>query len=326
MRLDTLSGNATLKRQLSAQETGRGLSHAYLISGPAGSGKRTLARLIAAAMVCSGAGERPCMSCPGCRKVMSGIHPDVITVGSDGKDISVAQARAVRSDAYIRPNEAERKVYIFENAQTMNASAQNALLKLLEEGPAYAAFLLLSDNPGMLLPTIRSRCERLTLAPVTVSETEEHLLRQFPALAADQIRAAAHQCGGLIGRGMELLEKNWDDAPIQEAAGKLLELLVQGNEIELAAWCVTLEKWDREQLSQLMDQSVVFLRDALAFQAGAAPENIQPPVRQAAGLSRKVLFSFVKILEELHRGTAFYVGAGHLCGALSAGLAQVMVQ
>ena len=175
MRLDALAGNAALKEQLSAQEKGRGLSHAYLISGPAGSGKRTLARLLAAAMVCTGAGEKPCGGCAACRKVFGGIHPDVIQVGADGKDISVGQAREARSDAYIRPNEGERKVYLFHNAQDMTPAAQNALLKLLEEGPAYAAFLLLAENPGAVLTTIRSRCEGAALTPVTAAEAEYEL-------------------------------------------------------------------------------------------------------------------------------------------------------
>ena len=100
MELSTLAGNAALKEQLSAQEKGRGLSHAYLISGPAGSGKRTLARLLAAAMVCTGQGEeRPCGRCGACKKVFGGIHPDVIQVGADGKDLTVGQARQARSDA-----------------------------------------------------------------------------------------------------------------------------------------------------------------------------------------------------------------------------------
>lgn len=148
MSFHTLAGNAPLKRQLSAQMQGRGLSHAYLISGPAGSGKHTLARLMAAAMVCTGEGERPCGVCSACKKALQGIHPDIITAGEGDKPISVGQARLLRSDAYIRPNEAPRKVYILPNAQEMNPSAQNALLKLLEEGPVYAAFLLLAENSG----------------------------------------------------------------------------------------------------------------------------------------------------------------------------------
>ena len=183
MNLSALSGNEALKRQLTLQTARRGLSHAYILSGPAGSGKHTLARLLAAALVCTGPEQRPCLACPGCRKAMGGIHPDVIWTGGDGKDITVAQIRSLRTDAYIRPNEAERKVYILENAHTMNQSAQNAMLKLLEEGPAYAAFLLLAENAAALLPTVRSRCETLTLSPVTPQQAEDYLARRWPELA-----------------------------------------------------------------------------------------------------------------------------------------------
>ena len=131
MDLSQLAGNAPLKRQLELETARRGLSHAYILSGQRGSGRHTLARLLCAALVCTGAGERPCRNCTPCRKVQQGIHPDVRWVGDDGKDITVGQVRALRSDAYIRPNEAQRKVYVIENAQTMNASAQNAMLKLL---------------------------------------------------------------------------------------------------------------------------------------------------------------------------------------------------
>ena len=164
MELSRLAGNAPLKRQLSLETARRGLGHAYILSGPAGSGRHTLAGLLAAALVCTGGGEAPCLSCSGCKKALGNIHPDVIRAGGAGDELNVARVRAIRSDAYIRPNEAPRKVYILENAQDMNPSSQNALLKLLEEGPAYAAFLLLTDNAAALLATVRSRCQVLTLS------------------------------------------------------------------------------------------------------------------------------------------------------------------
>src|SRR5699024_570337 len=151
MDLSLLAGNAPLKRQLSLETARRGLSHAYIISGPAGSGKRTLAGLLSAALVCTGGGEVPCMACSGCKKALGHIHPDVIHAGGEGDELNVARIRALRSDAYIKPNEAPRKVYILEGAQNMKDPSQNALLKLLEEGPAYAAFLLLTDNAAALL-------------------------------------------------------------------------------------------------------------------------------------------------------------------------------
>jgi DNA polymerase-3 subunit delta' len=323
MKLETLAGNAALKKQLSAQAEGRGLSHAYLISGPGGAGKTTLARLLAAAMVCTGGGEVPCGTCPGCKKALSGIHPDVITVGDDGKDISVAQARAVRSDAYIRPNEAERKVYIFENAQSMNASAQNALLKLLEEGPPYAAFLLLTDNPGAVLTTIRSRCEGLTLSPVSQQEAEGYLLRRFPQKDPKEVRSAAARCDGLLGKAVEELEGSQDDGPVREAAQTLLELLVKGDELSLAAWAVSMENFDREQTPLFLDRTISLLGEALVLQSGGrAPEENGPLLRQAAELPRAYLLHCVAKLEQLRTATQFNVGSGHLWGALAAGLSR----
>ena len=159
MELSALAGNAHVKAVLSQQEGGRGLSHAYILSGPAGSGRHTLARLLCGAMLCAASGgERPCGRCAPCRKVFSGVHPDVAVISGprEGKPITVDQVRALRSDAYIRPNEGERKIYLLEQADRMNQSAQNAMLKLLEEGPAYAVFLLLAENGGGLLQTVRS--------------------------------------------------------------------------------------------------------------------------------------------------------------------------
>ena len=324
MRLDSLAGNAALKEQLSAQEKGRGLSHAYLISGPAGSGKRTLARLLAAAMVCTGAGEKPCGGCAACRKVFGGIHPDVIQVGADGKDISVGQAREARSDAYIRPNEGERKVYLFHNAQDMTPAAQNALLKLLEEGPAYAAFLLLAENPGAVLTTIRSRCEGAALTPVTAAEAEYELARRFPQIPRERRHAAARRCGGLLGQAVAELEGQEADDPVRGEASRFLELLAQGNELDFAVWCVEQEKRERGELVLLLERSLALLRDALALQRGgdalsAAPQELSA-VQKAAGLAPGRLLHTAELLEKLRKDAAFNVNAGQLCGALAAGV------
>ena len=201
MDLSPLSGNERLKDRLSRQERGRGLSHAYIISGPAGSGRHGLARQLAAAMLCTGQGERPCGRCGPCLKVLKGVHPDVSTVTGpeEGKPITVDQVRALRADAYIRPNEGERKVYLLEGADRMNASAQNAMLKLLEEGPPYAAFLLIAGNAGGLLQMVRSRCEELTLTPALEPVNGE--TDQERRALAEKLAAALEKSGEL-----ELLE------------------------------------------------------------------------------------------------------------------------
>lgn len=141
------------------------LSHAYIISSEAEETRDALAVNIAQALVCSGKGEVPCGICRDCRKARDGVHPDVITIqrltddsGNRKKEIYVDQVRAMVGDAYVLPNEAGRKVYVIKDADTMNLSAQNAALKMLEEPPAAAAFILCAVNSAMLLPTVRSRC------------------------------------------------------------------------------------------------------------------------------------------------------------------------
>lgn len=119
---------------------------------------------LARELVCSAPGRRPCGVCRDCRKALEGIHPDVISAEQFmeekdlGGEVKVKPIRALRSDVFIKPNEAKRKVYLIPNAHRMNLSAQNSLLKVLEEGPEYAAFVLMADSAGGVLETIRSRC------------------------------------------------------------------------------------------------------------------------------------------------------------------------
>ena len=132
------------------------LSHALLLTG---SGDRmSAACFAAAALECTGGESRPCGVCPACRKVLAGIHPDVITVRDpDHKNIAVDVVRAIRADAYIRPNEGRRKVYVFPDCALLTEQDQNVLLKVVEEGPPYAAFLFCAENAAVVLQTLRSR-------------------------------------------------------------------------------------------------------------------------------------------------------------------------
>ena len=148
--------------------------HAYLISGASGMGKRTLARLMAQHLLCTGE-RKPCGACPGCIQVMEGQHPDVITV-TPGKPLSpevkagmagipVDEIRHVIGLVGQHTFVGGRRIVIIERAEKMNPAAQNALLKTLEEPLAGTVFLLLSESPELLLPTIISRCRALKLHP-----------------------------------------------------------------------------------------------------------------------------------------------------------------
>jgi len=210
--------------------------------------------------------QRPCGHCPQCRKAQGGIHPDIawIAGAGEGKPINVDQVRALRSDAYIRPNEGERKVYILEGADRMNASAQNAMLKLLEEGPAYAAFLLLSENAGGILETVRSRCEELDLVPVPPAEAERWLSAHFPDQDPAAVRRAALECQGLLGRGIELLEGSGEAAETRrQQADQLVTALEGRDELALLEASMLLEKVPKEELPRLLDQVTAVLGNRL---------------------------------------------------------------
>ena len=147
------------------------LSHAYIISAPTREDALNEAHRLAAAAVCDDPLHAPCGQCRACRKAAGNIHPDIITVerladdkGKKKREIVVDQVRDMNSDACILPNEASRKVYIIDEADTMNPSAQNAALKLLEEPPSGAVFLLCVTNPMKLLDTVRSRCVEINFA------------------------------------------------------------------------------------------------------------------------------------------------------------------
>lgn len=143
----------------------RRLSHAYILSAPSREEGLDMARGLAADVLCSKGEGRACGLCRDCRKVAGGIHPDVTVVsrplddkGREKKNIAVSQIRGLVADSQVLPNEAERKVYVIDQAELMNEEAQNAALKLLEEPPARLTILLCTTNAHSLLPTVRSRC------------------------------------------------------------------------------------------------------------------------------------------------------------------------
>ncbi len=306
MELSALAGNSRLKEQLSRRAERRGLSHAYILSGPEGSGRHTLAGILSAAMLCAApAGERPCGRCAACKKAGRGIHPDVAVISGpgEGKPITVDQVRALRADAYIRPNEGERKVYVLEGADQMNPSAQNAMLKLLEEGPPYAAFLLIAGNAGGLLQTVRSRCEELTLAPVPPAQCLEWLKGRYPGRSREELERAAARCQGILGRAVEQFEQTDAARTRSELAQRLAHLLEEGSELDLFEGSMALEKGSREELTALLDS----LEEALGE-------------RLTRGGGRRRLLRAAELVKQLRQAAQLNANPGQLAGWLCAGM------
>lgn len=312
MGFESLLGNDQLRQNLrSALSRGR-ISHFYLISGPSGAGKRTLARLLAAAVLCRGQ-EKPCMTCSACRKVLSGSHPDFITVDDpEKKTVSVDLIRNARADIYIQPNESDRKVYLFPRAQDMGLPGQNALLKVLEEPPPYGVFLLLTDNPERLLPTVRSRCTELKLSGLPEPVLKSRLQELFPQAAPEDIAAAAARSAGFLGQAIQLMEEGGALSPQTQA---FLQAFANRDTVGLLQVLVPMEKWKRDAAIPEFTQWLQLLQAALMGRSG-----MQIPSGAARSLSTArsapELLRAVKDLQTAIEYTQGNVSVAAVCGWL----------
>ena len=263
MHFDTLLGNDRLKQNLAESLAKNHISHFYLISGPRGSGKRTLAVLLAQAILCQGS-RKPCGSCESCRKINSKNHPDFITVEDpEHKNVAVRIVRQFREDVFIRPNESDYKVYLFP--QDLGAEGQNALLKILEEPPKYGVFLLLTDNPEKILPTVRSRCTELKMLALDQTLLRTCLSARHPDASAEDVAAAALRSGGFLGQALELLESGGAVPPQTEG---FVKALCTQDPLLLALTLVPMEKWKRDALSEILQSWLELTEEALAERSG----------------------------------------------------------
>ena len=211
-----LCGNTAAKERFARAVRASTLPHAILLAGPKGSGKHTLALLLAAAQNCERkeGGAVPCGACGNCRRILAHNHPDVKTLGKiDGKaTIGVTELRAFREDMFLSATETAHRFYLIEDAQDMTPPAQNALLKVLEEPPRGVYILLLAEATDPLLSTIRSRAQLTRMEPIADDALAAWLRRTEPAAARmasaepERFSALVRFSDGRIGRARGLLD------------------------------------------------------------------------------------------------------------------------
>lgn len=224
--------NKRAQETLAAFVNGGRFPHALLLEGPEGSGRRTFAQEIAAALFCRGE-HKPCGSCNQCRKVLEQNHPDVEYYGGDGsrRSFHIDTIRQLRQNAWLLPGEAPCRVCVLCGAENMTDQAQNALLKILEEPPEHTVFILTAENRAMLLPTILSRVQTIRLEPLTPAEILPVLRERCPDQPGEKLEWAA-ETADTIGQALALLA----DESLQkhaQLAQRMLELLCNGSEYDL---------------------------------------------------------------------------------------------
>ncbi|MUG26418.1 DNA polymerase III subunit delta' [Paenibacillus macerans] len=206
MSFQDIIGQDTAKQLLQGGLRRNEISHAYIFSGPPGSGQMEMAMAFVQALFCTRGGDEACGECLECRKVLHGNHPDLSTVKPDGATIKIDQIRDLQRIFSYRSESGNPKAYIIDEAEKMTVQAANSLLKFLEDPPSPAVAILLSDNGRALLPTIQSRAQWVPFLPLNPERMLQILADEgYPATLA---RSAVHLAAGL-GPCRELIQQNW---------------------------------------------------------------------------------------------------------------------
>ena len=302
---DVVGHKDILKYISSAVENNR-VSHAYILNGERGSGKRMLANLFAMTLLCETGKNEPCGKCHSCKQAESGNHPDIIRVTHEKPNsISVDDIRTqVNNTVDIKPYQGPYKVYIIPQADLMTPQAQNAILKTIEEPPSYAVFLLLTENAETLLPTINSRCVMLKLRNIKDTLIKKYLMEnlEVPDYKADMCTAFAQ---GNMGRAIMLANSEHFNE-IREEAVQLLKHIhdMELNEIVAAVKNISVYKLE---ITDYLDIIMIWYRDVLLYKATKEIDKVvfKDQLQSIKEQARKSSYEGIElILESLEKAKA----------------------
>lgn len=281
-----------LRRSLSGGKT----AHSYLFEGVPGSGRKKTALTLIQALFCTALPDDACGICASCRKIDGGNHPDIHLISPlpDKRDISIDQLREMQHILSLRPYEAPRKACIIDPAERMSVGAANSLLKTLEEPPGNALIVLLTENAGMLLPTVRSRCQLIRFAPLS----PEHVLTllERSGMAPEAAALIAPMSGGSLQKALEL-----DNEALVARREAVLSRVGQLTIQRIATVFDAAEELsgNRDATLELLDMLLSFYRDAVHLGAGSAEivnRSVRPAIESIAAKR-----SFPRNLELLER-------------------------
>ena len=302
---DVVGHKDILKYISSAVENNR-VSHAYILNGERGSGKKMLANLFAMTLLCETGDNEPCGKCHSCKQAESGNHPDIIRVTHEKPNsISVDDIRTqVNNTVDIKPYQGPYKVYIIPQADMMTPQAQNAILKTIEEPPSYAVFLLLTENAETLLPTINSRCVMLKMRNIKDTLIKKYLMEnlEIPDYKADMCTAFAQ---GNMGRAIMLANSDHFNE-IREEAVQLLKHIneMELNEIVAAVKNISVYKLE---ITDYLDIIMIWYRDVLLYKATKEIDKVvfKDQLQSIKEQARKSSYEGIElILESLEKAKA----------------------
>lgn len=282
LKFSQIHGQPGVLGEISRSFQAGSVVHAFLIHGDEGCGKKTLAQTMSMALHCTGEGEKPCLECGPCRRMLMGVHPDHIEVASDSSVISVKMVRDLIDRLTEKPYEGGWRTVIIHDAEKMNEAAQNALLKTLEEPDGRTAFFLLTAHPEGLLATIRSRCRPVFMPRLSEEVIASELIGR--GMSEGRARYAARLSQGVMGRAIALCREDDPYFAWRDEAVKLMQTLRRKDDVPRAASAWN-EKRKPEDCQAFLDALETVLRDVLRVQSGLAPFDgqIQEALEEMAG-------------------------------------------
>ncbi len=302
---DVVGHKDILKYISSAVENNR-VSHAYILNGERGSGKKMLANLFAMTLLCESGASEPCGKCHSCKQAESANHPDIIRVTHEKPNsISVDDIRTqVNNTVDIKPYQGPYKVYIIPQADLMTLQAQNAILKTIEEPPSYAVFLLLTENAETLLPTINSRCVMLKLRNIKDTLIKKYLMEnlEIPDYKAEMCTAFAQ---GNMGRAIMLANSDHFNE-IREEAVQLLKHIHDMELSEVVAAVKNIAVYKLE-VTDYLDIIMIWYRDVLLYKATKEIDKVvfKDQLQYIKEQARKSSYEGIElILESLEKAKA----------------------
>ena len=261
---EEILGNEMVKDHFKKAIANHKISHAYILTGEAGMGRKSIANAFAMTLLCEKGGSEPCMNCHACKQVMSGNHPDLIYVTHEKPgSIGVDDVREQINDTImIRPYSSYYKIYIVDEAEKMTVQAQNALLKTIEEPPAYAVIILITTNQEAFLPTILSRCVQMKLKPLKDFTIKNYLTQNLHIAEKDADICAAFARGNL-GKAIHLASSD----EFRELFQKVMVLVknVGTMDISMLLDCIREMREQNFDIGEVLDLMQLWYRDVLMF-------------------------------------------------------------
>ena len=265
MSFSNIAGQDRVKRMLQNGLNKDTLSHAYIFSGPSGSGRRQMAFALAQAVYCTEMKADACGQCLNCRKVAHHNHPDLHWIEPDGASLKIDQIRELQKQFAYRSTTAQTKVYVLQSADKMTIQAANSLLKFLEEPSSDVLAILIAENGHALLPTIQSRAQWVPFTPLGVQDLAQQLITE--GLSPTLVLPAVHIAAGLDA-ARELIHTNW----FAEARNVMIQLIMEALNSYPAALLTIQQKIIKadwiEQLPIFLDLSILWFKDMVHFICG----------------------------------------------------------